>query len=91
MYIQLPGFINAAPSRPTSALLLAALVLGLVLLPVAKWSLLPFALMYALLHLRALRGAPNYYANWILVSGLAATAAAGSPWSWRRLSPLPRS
>ncbi|MFZ8837814.1 MAG: hypothetical protein ACO2PM_02565 [Pyrobaculum sp.] len=56
MYIQLPGFINAAPSRPLSALLLAALVLGLVLLHIAKWSLLPFALMYALLHLRALRG-----------------------------------
>ena len=78
MYIQLPGFINAAPSRPLSALLLAALVLGLVLLHIAKWSLLPFALMYALLHLGALRGAPNYYPNWILISGLAATAAAGS-------------
>jgi len=91
MYIQLPGFINAAPSRPLSALLLAALVLGLVLLPIAKWSLLPFALMYALLHLRALQGAPNYYPNWILISGLAATAAAGSPLELAAASPLPRS
>jgi hypothetical protein len=73
------SFYNAAPSRPLSALLLAALVLGLVLLPIAKWSLLPFALTYALLHLRALRGAPNYYPNWILVSGFMATAAAESP------------
>jgi hypothetical protein len=88
MYIQLPGFINAAPSRPLSALLLAALVLGLVLLPIAKWSLLPFALMYALLHLRALRGAPNYYPNWIQVSGLAATAAAGSPLELAAAFPL---
>jgi len=88
MCIQLPGFINAAPSRPISALLLAALVLGLVLLPVAKWSLLPFALMYALLHLRALRGAPNYYPNWILVSGLVATAAAVNPLELAAAIPL---
>jgi len=79
MYIQLPGFINAVPSRPISALLLAALVLGLIPSPSAAPSLLPFAAVYTLLHLRALRRTPNYRPNWILLAGLVATAAAGSP------------
>ncbi|ACB40727.1 hypothetical protein [Pyrobaculum neutrophilum] len=71
MYVQLPGFINAAPHRAATWLLTALLLLGLLAQPRLGYAAYaPYALLHALLYLRGLWGKPTYYPNVITVAGL---------------------
>ncbi|AAL65053.1 hypothetical protein [Pyrobaculum aerophilum] len=78
MYLQLPGFINAAPSVKATLLVTSAFLISAA--QILPYPLLPLALVYIVLHLKALRGAPNYYPNWITVSGALTAAVAATPY-----------
>ncbi|AET32234.1 hypothetical protein [Pyrobaculum ferrireducens] len=86
MYLQLPGFINAAPVKPATAAAFATLAAALLRL--GPYPLLPLAVLYLALHLKALRGSPNFYPNWIMVAGLATAATAATPFEAAASFPL---
>lgn len=70
MYVQLPGFINAAPHRAATWGLLASFIIGAAgSFAFGYAAFLPYALLHAFLYFRG-RGAPTYYPNWVTMAGL---------------------
>ncbi|MEZ0319895.1 MAG: hypothetical protein ABWK05_07905 [Pyrobaculum sp.] len=80
MYIQLPGFINAAPVPAATVFITAAFLAGTL----GTWlfgfaAYLPFSLAYIALYVKRLWGKPTYLPNLITAAGLALLPAASTP------------
>ncbi|MEM1597452.1 MAG: hypothetical protein QXP31_00010 [Pyrobaculum sp.] len=80
MYVQLPGFVNAAPVPAATVYILASYVAGTL----GSWHIgfaayLPFSLGYVALYAWGLWDKPTYYPNVITVLGLALLPTAATP------------
>ncbi|AFA39846.1 hypothetical protein Pogu_1819 [Pyrobaculum oguniense TE7] len=79
MYIQLPGFINAAPAKPVTWALLALFVAAVAATPYVGYAAFAgFSALYAVLYLKGVWGRAAYYPNWVAVAGLLALPLASS-------------
>lgn len=79
MYVQIVGFINAAPSVAASRVLLLFFVGGVVAsLWVGFLAFLPFSIFYALLYLRGVGRRPGLAPNFLTVAGILLLPTASS-------------
>ncbi|MEM1571746.1 MAG: hypothetical protein QXS00_03395 [Pyrobaculum sp.] len=79
MYIQLPGFINAAPARPVTWALLALFAVAIAATPYVGYvAFAGFSALYAVLYLKGVWGRAAYYPNWVAAAGLVALPLSSS-------------
>ena len=80
MYIQLPGFINAAPARWATWLLTALFLFGTAASQFYGYAAYaPFSAVYIALYARGLGKKPTFYPNLVTIPGLALLPLSPTP------------